>query len=143
VTYVATTPEKVWAALTSGELTRQYFFGRTIESDWTVGSRVAYYQEDGTLDVLGKVIECDPPHQLSITWHVEWIEELEKLPDALVTFQIDGLGDVVRLTMTESHQIPMTDKMLEGGRRGWPIILSGLKSLLETGRPLPAFNTSA
>ena len=143
VTYIATTPEKVWAALTGPEFTRQYFFGRTIESDWNVGSRVAYYQEDGTLDVLGKVIECDPPRRLSITWHVEWIEELKKLPDALVTFQIDALGGVVRLTMTESHQIALPDKMLEGGRRGWPIILSSLKSLLETGGPLPAFDPSA
>ena len=115
------------------------FFGRRVESDWKLGSSVRYWQEDGTLDVQGKVAKCDPPRLLSLTWHVEWMEEFRRLPDALVTFQIDKLGEVVRLTMTESHQIPMDDKTLEGGRRGWPVILSGLKSLLETGRALPPF----
>jgi hypothetical protein len=62
------------------------------------------------------------------------------VPENLVTFQIDPLGEVVRLTMTESHQEPVEDKLLEGGRRSWPIILSGLKTLFETGRPLPKFD---
>lgn len=69
---------------------------------------------------------------LSVTWHVEWLEEYRHLPENLVTFQLDPLGEVVRLTTTESHQEPMDEKILEGGRRGWPVILSGLKSLLET-----------
>ena len=59
VTYIVTTPEKLWAALTSGEITRQYFFGRRIESDWKTGSVVRYWQEDGTLDVEGTILECE------------------------------------------------------------------------------------
>jgi len=70
-------------------------------------------------------------------------EEYRHLPECIVTFQIDPLGDLVRLTMTESHPTPIDEKYLEGGRRGWPVILSGLKSLLETGRPLPKFEMPA
>jgi len=142
VTYIVTTPEKLWAALTSPEFTRQYFFGARVESDWKIGSVVKYWRPDGTLDVQGKVLECDPPRLLSITWHVEWHEEFRKLPENLVTFQLVPLSDVVRLTMTESHQEPIDDKILEGGRRGWPVILSSLKSFLETGHPLPDFDMS-
>ncbi len=140
VTYIATTPEKLWAALTGPEFTPAYFFGRRVESDWKVGSPFILRMEDGRIDVQGKVLECDPPRRLSVTWHVEWIEEFRHLPEAHVTFQLDPLADVVRLTMTESHPERIDDKYLEGGRRGWPVILSGLKSLLETGRPLPEFD---
>jgi uncharacterized protein YndB with AHSA1/START domain len=140
VTYIVTTPEKVWAALTSSEFTRQYCFGRSIESDWQIGSPVTYWQPDGTLDVKGVVVECDPPRLLTITWHVEWIPELLSLAENLVSFQIDALGDLVRLTMTQSHREAIDEELLEGGRKGWPIILSGLKTLLETGRPLPEFD---
>ena len=94
VTYVAAPPEKVWAALTGADFTRQYFFGRLVESDWRVGSTVCYRMADGTLDVQGKVLECDPPRLLSFTWHVESNEEVRKLPDNLVTFRLDALGDV-------------------------------------------------
>jgi uncharacterized protein YndB with AHSA1/START domain len=140
VTYIVSTPDKVWAALTSTEFTRQYFFGRRVESDWKVGSTVRYRMEDGTLDVEGKVLESDPPRLLSITWHLERTEELRRLPENLVTFKIDALGEVVRLTMSESHREGIDEKLLEGGRRGWPIILCGIKTLLETGKPMPAFD---
>ena len=140
VTYIVTSPEKVWAALTGGESTRKYFFGRRIESDWKAGSIVRYWQEDGTLDVEGKILECEPPRRLSFTWKVMWLEEYRNLPECIVTFQIDQLGEMSRLTMTESHPVPIDEKLLEGGRRGWPVILSGLKSLLETGKALPAWD---
>jgi len=98
------------------------------------------WQPDGTLDVEGKVVICDPPRKLAVTWRVMWIEEMRKLPECLVTYQIDDLGKVVRLTLTEAHQIDLDDKMLEGGRRGWPVILNNLKTLLETGHPMPEFD---
>lgn len=137
VIYIATTPEKLWAALTAGELTKQYFFGRRIESDWKVGSPFALWMEDGRVDVNGRVLECDPPRRLTVTWHVEWLEEFRRLPDAIVGYRIEPLGDVVRLTVTESHDESLPEKYKEGGRRGWPVILCGLKTLLETGRPMP------
>jgi uncharacterized protein YndB with AHSA1/START domain len=142
VTYIAATPEKVWAALTSGELTRQYFFGRRIESDWKVGSPWTLWMEDGRVDCQGKVRESDPPRRLSLTWHVEWLEEYRLLPEGIVTYQIEQIGDVVRLTVLESHHESVDEKYKEGGRKGWPAVLCGLKTLLETGRPLPEIDLS-
>ena len=140
VTYIATTAEKVWQALTTGDLTKQYFFGRRVEIETRPDGIFRLWQPDGKLDVEGQVVICDPPKKLAVTWRVMWIEELRQLPACLVTYQIDDLGKVARLTMTESHQIELDDKMLEGGRRGWPVILNNLKTLLETGQPMPQFD---
>jgi len=134
VTYIATTPEKLWTALTASEFTKQYFFNRTVESDWKQGSPWVLRMPDGRVDVRGEVRESDPPRKLVVTWNVDWIAE--KLPEAVVTYEIEPVGGVVRLTMTEAHPTPIPAHLLEGGRRGWPMILSGLKSLLETGKPL-------
>ena len=139
VTHIVTTPEKLWEALTNGGVTKEYFFGRRMESDWTVGSPWKLVMEDDRIDCQGKVLESHPPRYLALTWHVEWMEELRRLPEAVVTFQIDPLGDVARLTVSEFHPDGIDPKYVEGGRRGWPIILSGLKTLLETGHSLPKF----
>jgi uncharacterized protein YndB with AHSA1/START domain len=140
VTYIVTTPEKLWAALTQGEITRQYFFGRRMQSDWKPGSPWKLLMEDGKIDCMGDVLECDPPRRLAISWRVEWHEEMRKLPPGKVTYQIDQLGDMVRLTISEFHHPSLDQKYVEGGRKGWPLITSGLKSLLETGHPLPKFD---
>lgn len=140
VTYIATTPEKVWQALTTGDFTAQYFFGRRIDIALQPGGAFRLWQPDGQLDVEGHVVTCQPPRTLAVTWRVMWLEEMRQLPECLVTYQIDDLGPVVRLTMTEAHQIELDEKMLEGGRRGWPVILNNLKTLLETGHPLPSFD---
>lgn len=140
VTYIAATPEQVWTAITSPEATPKYFFGRRAESDWKVGSPFKLMMEDGRVDSQGKVLEADRPRRLSVTWHVEWMEEFRALPEGVVTWQLDALGDVVRLTLFESHDESLPEKYREGGRRGWPVIMSGLKTLLETGHPLPKFD---
>ena len=135
VTYIATTPEKLWAALTASEFTRQYFFNRTVESDWNKGSPWILRMPDGRVDVKGEVRESDPPRKLVVTWNVDWIAE--KLPEAIVSYEIEPVGGgVVRLTMTEAHPTSIPAHLLEGGRKGWPMILCGIKSLLETGKPL-------
>ena len=135
VIYIATTPEKVWVALTSSAFTTKYFFGRTVESDWKKGSKWLLRMPDGRVDVVGEVRESDPPRKLVLSWNVDWLPE--KLPEAIVTYEIEAAGDgLVRLTMTEAHPTPISKTLLEGGRKGWPMILSGLKSLLETGKPL-------
>lgn len=138
VTYLVTTPEKLWSALTKGEITRQYFMGRRIESDWKVGSPFTLWMEDGRLDTQGEVLACEPGRILKVTWHVEWLEEYRRLPEVIVEYKIDPLGELVRLTVAEYHPSPIPERYLEGGRRGWPVILCGLKTLLETGRPMPA-----
>jgi uncharacterized protein YndB with AHSA1/START domain len=142
VIYIAAPPEKIWAALTRGEFTRQYFFGIRVESDWKVGGAVRYIRPDGVLDISGQVLRSEAPRLLSFTWHVESNPLAAKLPDAIVTFQLAELGGVVRLTLTEAHPQLPDERLLEGGRRGWPAILSGLKTLVETGKPLPDYDRS-
>ena len=113
VTYIHTTPEKLWWALTDGEVSPKYFFGRRVESDWKVGASFKMWQANGTLDVSGKVLESNRPRKLSVTWRVEWVEELRHLPESIITYQLDPLGEVVRLTMTESHPEPIEENFLK------------------------------
>lgn len=134
--YIASTPEKVWEALTSAEFSRQYFFGNAVEIDPKIGGSYIVRTPDGALHISGEVIECDPPRKLTVTFNVNWPALIEALGQTLVTYEIEPAGDAVRLTMIESHERPLPDDILEGGRQGWPAILSSLKSLLETGQPL-------
>jgi len=137
VTYIASTPDRVWEALTSSQFTSQYFFGRRVESDWEVGASWLMRKPDGVVDVQGIVRESNRPHRLVVTWNVTGLPDLKDLPECIVSYEIEQIGDgVVRLTMTEAHPTPIPAYLLEGGRKGWPMILSGLKSLLETGRSL-------
>jgi uncharacterized protein YndB with AHSA1/START domain len=134
--YIASTPERVWEALTSAELSRKYFFGNAVEVDLRVGGAYIVRTPDGVLHISGEVIECDPLRKLTVTFNVNWPELIDKLGPTLVTYEIEPAGDAVRLTMTESHDRPLDDDILSGGRTGWPAILSSLKSLLETGTAL-------
>jgi uncharacterized protein YndB with AHSA1/START domain len=134
--YIAATPEKVWEALTSAEFSRRYFFGNAVEVDLRVGGAYIVRTPDGALHISGEVIECDPPNKLTITFNVNWPELIEKLGPTLVTYEIEPAGDAVKLTLIQSHDRPLSDDILSGGRAGWPAILSSLKSVLETGTPL-------
>ncbi len=134
--YIAATPEKVWQALTTGEFSRKYFFGNSVEVDLRLGGAYIVRTPDGSLHISGEVIECDPPKKLTVTFNVNWPMLIEKLGPTLVTYEIEPAGNAVRLTLTEAHDRPLDDDILEGGRQGWPAILSSLKSLLETGEPL-------
>ena len=134
--YIASTPEKVWEALTMSEFSRKYFFGNSVEIDLRVGGAYIVRTPDGALHISGEVIECDRPRKLTITFNVNWPELIEKLGPTLVTYEIEQAGEAVKLTMTESHDRPIDDDILSGGRQGWPAILSSLKSVLETGEAL-------
>lgn len=134
--YIASTPEKVWQALTSAESSRQYFFGNSVEIDLRVGGAYIVRTPDGALHISGEVIECDPPRKLTVTFNVNWPELVEKLGPTLVTYEIEQAGEAVRLTLSQSQDRELSDDILSGGRQGWPAILSSLKSVLETGKPL-------
>jgi len=136
VIYIASTPEKVWQALTSSEFTRKYFWERDVEIEPKLGGAFVLLRPDGRVNVRGKVVVYDPPRKLSVTWQVEWPEEFRRLPECLVTYELVQAGEAVRLTMTESHSWDVPEAILSGGRMGWPAILSSLKSLLEGGKPL-------
>ena len=134
--YIASTPEQVWEALTSAAFSKQYFFGNAVEIEQRVGGSYIVRQGDGSLHISGEVVECDPPRKLTFTFNVNWPALIEKLGETLVSYEIEQAGDAVRLTMTESHDRTLSDDILSGGRQGWPAILSSLKSVLETGKPL-------
>jgi uncharacterized protein YndB with AHSA1/START domain len=131
--YIVSTPGKVWQALTSAEFSRKYFFGNSIEVDLRVGGAFIVRTPDGALHISGEVIECDPPRRFTFTFNVNWPALIEKLGSTLVTYEIEPVGEVVKLTLIQSHDRPLSDDILSGGRQGWPAILSGLKSVLETG----------
>ena len=134
--YIASTPEKVWEALTSAEFSRKYFFGNSVEVDLRVGGAFIVRTPDGAVHISGEVIECEPLRKLTVTFNVNWPALVEKLGPTLVTYEIEPAGDVVKLTLLQSHDRPLSDDILSGGRAGWPAILSSLKSLLETGEAM-------
>ncbi len=134
--YIASTPEKVWQALTTAEFSKKYFSGFAVEVELKVGGAFVACAPDGSVHISGEVIECVSPRKLTITWNVNWPALVEKLGPTLVTYEIEPAGEAVRLTLTQAHDRPIDDDILSGGRQGWPAILSSLKSLLETGQAL-------
>ena len=136
VIYIASTPERVWQALTDPEFSRQYFFGFAVDVEPEVGGKFLMRYPDGRVHISGTVVDWSPPQRFCCTWTVEGIREFGELPECLVAYDIEPSGGSVRLTMTESHSWQVPDAILAGGRSGWPAILSSLKSVLETGKPL-------
>jgi uncharacterized protein YndB with AHSA1/START domain len=136
VIYIASSPEKVWQALTDAELSPKYFHGNRIEIEPKVGGSFVLRFPDGRVNVRGEVVEWQPPRRLATTWIVEWVPEMRELPPCLVSYDIEQAGESVKLTLTEAYQWDVPDALLAGGRMGWPAILSSLKSVLETGKPL-------
>lgn len=139
VTYIETTPEKLWRAITDPEMTRRYWrhpgseVGNENVSDWKVGSPWEHRGE-GKLYLIGKVIESVRPRRLVLTWAFP-AEADDENKVSRVTFDIEPQEKAVRLTVTHEDLVPGSD-MLSGISRGWPAVLSGLKTFLETGRPL-------
>ena len=131
--HIATTPEKLWQALTSNEFIQQYWPEWRLESDWKAGSSVKYFTSDGKLYSQGEVLESSPPHKLSYTWPEAEAEKREGLPERLV-WEITPSGPgTVKLKLTHEQ---LTDEYYQGVSEGWPVILSSLKSLIEMGKPL-------
>ncbi len=136
VTYIATTPEKLWKALTEPELTTRYWQHVNV-SDWKPGSRWEHRDSgvEGAPLLVGNVIESVPPKRLVITWAFPQDEKSEE-KNTRVTFEIEEVRGVVRLTVTHDRLEPDSD-MLRGITEGWPKVLSSLKSFMERGEPLP------
>jgi uncharacterized protein YndB with AHSA1/START domain len=139
-TYIETTPDKLWAALTSSEFSRQYWFGTELRTDWTIGSPFALVM-NGTPTDVGEILEFDPPRRLSYTFRHVLKDELRNERPTKVVFKLEPHGKLVKLTLTHEG-FADASKLLDGISKGWPAILSSLKSLLETGTAL-AIPTSA
>jgi uncharacterized protein YndB with AHSA1/START domain len=137
VVYIKTTPERIWDALTQSEFTQQYYYASTVESDWTPGSEYVY-EISGQTAIVGEVLVADPPSRLAMTFDARWDGEVTPDPPSRITWEIEPAGDgLSKLTVVhdgfdgETH----TFGQVAGGM---PYILSGLKTLLETGEPLHA-----
>ncbi len=141
VTYIDTTPEKLWAALTQTEFTRKYWFDTSIESDWEVGSSVQF-RRGGEITDDQILLVCEPPRLLSYTWHPLLQEDFRNEKPSRVTFEIEPLdgksgmqGKAVKLTVIHDD-FPAESKVFPRISNGWPVVLSSLKSLLENGAAL-------
>ena len=135
VVYIAATAEKVFAALTDAEMSAQYWSGNSIVSDWQVGSPFALKGRAGNV-VIGEVLEVDPPRRLAYTFHSQH-DGLEKEGPSRVTFELEPLKDQVKLTVTHD-EFPAGSEVFGHISRGWPHVLSSLKSFLESGRGMMA-----
>jgi uncharacterized protein YndB with AHSA1/START domain len=137
VTYIRSTPEKLWAALTTPEFMKKYWFGMNIDTDWKTGSPWKLAFPDGRVADAGEIVEIDKPKRLVLNWRNQFRPELHEEGYGHCVMEIEPAGEVVKLTIT--HQIDKPDsKLISAVSVGWPKILSSLKTLLETGTALPA-----
>jgi uncharacterized protein YndB with AHSA1/START domain len=137
VTYIRTTMEQLWEALTSPEFTRSYWGGCWHDTTWEAGSSWKLMFPDGRVADSGEVVEVEKPRRLVLRWRNEFLPELRAEGYSRCTFELEPAGDTVKLSI--HHEIDKTDsKFLQSVSKGWPTILSSLKSLLETGESLEA-----
>ena len=133
VTYIRTTPERLWSALTDdAQFMKQYWFGVHCESRWTAGSPWKMLYPDGTVVDSGEIVEAEPPRRLVIRWRNQWSPELNAEGDSLCTMELEPAGAAVKLSITHTIEREAS-KLITAVSGGWPKILSNLKSLLETG----------
>ena len=135
VTFIRTTPERLWSAVTTPDFMKQYWFGSYIETDWMPGSSWKLLFPDGRLADGGEIVEIDPPKRLVLKWRNEWKPELKAEGDSQLTMTLEPVDDAVKLTIT--HEMARAEsKLIQAVSGGWPRILSNLKSLIETGEPV-------
>lgn len=133
VIFIRATPTEIWRAITDPEMTRNYYYGTEIKSDWTPGAR--WTSESGDeLYLDGQILEVEEPHRLVQTFHVAWPDEdAFNDPPSTQTWEITPMGDASRVSIVHEGMGQATREYVEDG---WEIILSGMKTLLETGKPL-------
>jgi uncharacterized protein YndB with AHSA1/START domain len=136
VTYIASTPEKVWQALTDPERSEKYWYGYRIAANGKVGDHMTATDPSGKVVHRDPIMESDPPRRLVYAWHPLYDEYVHEAPSR-VTFEITPFKDQVRLTVIHDD-FPEGSVVYEKILHGWPAVLSSLKSYLETGRGLPA-----
>jgi uncharacterized protein YndB with AHSA1/START domain len=132
VTYIRTTPQKLWKALTDPEFMKQYWFGMHCESQWSAGAAWQLVSSDGTVFDTGEIVEAEPPRRLVIRWQHRNKPELAAEGSSLCTMELEPTGAAVKLSITHSIEREAS-QLIEAVSGGWPKVLSNLKSLLETG----------
>ena len=135
VTFIRTTPEKLWRALLEPEFTRRYWFGTVQECEWKPGSPWKIKFTDGRVGDSGEVVEIDPPRKLVLMWRQELFPELTAEGYSRMTYELEPHGETVKLTLT--HEMDKKEsKFIKAVANGWPMILASLKSMLETGESI-------
>ena len=142
VTYIPTTPERLWTALTDPDFTTRYWFGMRLESSWEKGAPWSMAYQDGRITDRGEVLEVEKPRRLVLSWRHQFREELKAEGEVRATFTLEPDGELVKLTVVHESQRG-APKLIAAVSGGWPQILSSLKSLLETGHALPRPQASA
>jgi len=132
VTFIRTTPAKLWEALTDQDFIRQYWFGTTVECSWKRGAPWKLVKPDGSTADTGEILEIEPPRRLVIRWQNEWNPELKAEGPSRCTIELEPMGGAVKLSITHTIEREPS-KFIEAVTRGWPKVASNLKSLLETG----------
>jgi len=133
VTYIRTTPQKLWSALTADtEFMKQYWFGAHCESHWMPGSSWKLVRPDGQVLDSGEIVEAQPPRRLVIRWQHQNKPELKAEGPSLCTIELEPTGGAVKLSITHSIERE-TSKFIETVSNGWPKVISNLKSMLESG----------
>jgi uncharacterized protein YndB with AHSA1/START domain len=135
VSYIRTTPEKLWSALTDAEFIRQYWFGVRGESAWTAGSPWRSVSPSGQILDAGVIVKAEPPRRLVIRWQNQFKPELKAEGDSLCTIEIEPSGTAVKLSITHTIE-RQPSKFIDAVSGGWPKVISNLKSVLETGAPV-------
>ena len=134
VTYIRTTPEKLWSALTDVDFMKQYWFGNYCESQWTAGSPWTMRYPDGRVADAGEIVEAEPRRRLVIRWQHQHKPELKAEGASLCTMELEATGSAVKLSITHTIEREPS-KLIEAVSGGWPKVISNLKSALETGAP--------
>jgi uncharacterized protein YndB with AHSA1/START domain len=137
VTYIRTTPEKLWQALIDPEFTRQYWAETWQDCEWKPGASWRLMIPDGRVGDSGEVLEIEPGRRLVLTWRNEFLPALREEPVSRLTYELEPQGDMVKLTVIHESEQPGS-KLIEMVSTGWPMIMASLKSLLETGESLEA-----
>jgi uncharacterized protein YndB with AHSA1/START domain len=137
VTYIRTTPAKLWQALIDPEFTRRYWVETWQESEWKPGASWRLMIPDGRVGDSGEILEIEPGRQLVLAWRNEFRPELNAEGYSRMSYEIEQQGDVVKLTVSHEMDKPGS-KLIDAVSNGWPMILASLKSLLETGESLEA-----
>ena len=135
VTYIRTTPEKLWRALIDPEFTRQYWVGTWQDCAWEPGASWRLMIPDGRVGDSGEVVEIEPGRRLVLAWRNEFRPELREEGDSRLTYELEPVGESVKLTVIHEMDRPGS-KLIDAVSNGWPHLLASLKSLLETGESL-------